>query len=266
MSTAQRLNQLMDWVRSDRSRTNLESAAELTGYSRFHLHRLFKEHTGETLQEFSHRNRLARAAQLLRHPRQSILRVALECGFSSAEDFSRSFRRYFGLTPREAGRGARISVNQPAPGRPVETRWPVYLQKMPDLEIYYTRIFRAMSNPQRVQQALRQLYDCSTGPLIGLCWDDMDVSPLSHFIYDAGIVENRSWLNRLHLPARTYVVMDFQGDLGEEAEAFEYLRHSWLPRHNCRPAAGPSLEIFVDERSLEDWDRLNLKLCIPLSE
>jgi len=48
------------------------------------------------------RRRLDRAAELLsaRSPQPQVERVAQECGFASAEYFSRAFRREFGISPR----------------------------------------------------------------------------------------------------------------------------------------------------------------------
>jgi AraC-like DNA-binding protein len=48
------------------------------------------------------RRRLERAAEMLsaRTPQPQVERVAAECGFASAEYFSRAFRREFGLSPR----------------------------------------------------------------------------------------------------------------------------------------------------------------------
>ena len=48
------------------------------------------------------RRRLERAAELLsaRTPQPQVERVAQECGFASAEYFSRAFRREFGISPR----------------------------------------------------------------------------------------------------------------------------------------------------------------------
>jgi AraC-like DNA-binding protein len=48
------------------------------------------------------RRRLDRAAELLsaRSPQPNVESVALECGFTSAEYFSRAFRREFGISPR----------------------------------------------------------------------------------------------------------------------------------------------------------------------
>jgi AraC-like DNA-binding protein len=58
------------------------------------------------------RRRLERAAEMLaaRSPQPQVERVAQECGFASAEYFSRAFRREFGISPR-AYRSAHRETN-----------------------------------------------------------------------------------------------------------------------------------------------------------
>ena len=70
------------------------------GLSAFHLHRLLSAVAGETPKAYTLRLRLGHGAARLLTGRQSVLDVALSCGFNSHEAFSRAFRRQFGLTPR----------------------------------------------------------------------------------------------------------------------------------------------------------------------
>jgi hypothetical protein len=61
--------------------------------SEYHFHRVFDAMTGETLNDFTNRQRLEKAARLLTTTRQSATEIALECGFSSSATFSRSFNK-----------------------------------------------------------------------------------------------------------------------------------------------------------------------------
>lgn len=79
---------------------SLGALAAQTGLSAFHLHRVFSATAGETPKQFTLRLRLGRAAVLLLAGKDSVLDVALSCGFQSHEAFSRAFRRRFGTTPR----------------------------------------------------------------------------------------------------------------------------------------------------------------------
>ncbi len=69
------------------------------GLSAFHLHRVFSAAAGETPKQFTLRLRLDRAAAMLLTSEDSVLNVALSCGFQSHEAFCRTFRKRFGMAP-----------------------------------------------------------------------------------------------------------------------------------------------------------------------
>jgi len=77
----------------------LAALAAQVGLSPFHLHRVFSAAVGETPKQLTLRLRLGRAAVLLLTSDDSVLDVALSCGFQSHEAFTRAFRRRFGMTP-----------------------------------------------------------------------------------------------------------------------------------------------------------------------
>lgn len=73
-------------------------ARELNRSSR-HVARLFKEHTGQTLQAYRDALRLQRGEQLLRHTELSVKEVAAACGFSNVRQFLRLWKKRHGATP-----------------------------------------------------------------------------------------------------------------------------------------------------------------------
>jgi AraC family transcriptional regulator len=75
------------------------SLAREAGLSTFHLQRIFAAAVGETPKQLTLRLRLGRAAVMLLTSDDSILDVALSCGFQSHEVFIRAFRGRFGTTP-----------------------------------------------------------------------------------------------------------------------------------------------------------------------
>jgi AraC-like DNA-binding protein/effector-binding domain-containing protein len=80
---------------------SLSRIAVRSGWSRFHLHRAWREAFGETPKQLTLRLRLERAAAALAvRPPERVLAVALAAGFLSHEVFARAFRRRFGRTPR----------------------------------------------------------------------------------------------------------------------------------------------------------------------
>lgn len=83
--------------------------AKTAGLSLRQLERCFRNKLGQGVHERYISLRLARSQQLLRETSLSILEVALATGFASGSQFSRSFRRAFGQSPRDARRGARVN-------------------------------------------------------------------------------------------------------------------------------------------------------------
>lgn len=81
---------------------SLENLAEIGNYSPFHFHRIFRGIIGETLQEYINRNRMEKSAMLLSHQKnKSLEEVFLEVGFKSNSTFSKTFKKYFGISPTD---------------------------------------------------------------------------------------------------------------------------------------------------------------------
>jgi AraC family transcriptional regulator len=80
---------------------SLAALADRAGLSAFHLHRVFSAAAGETPKQFTLRLRLGRAAAMLLTGDDSVLDIALGCGFQSHEAFCRAFRKRFGMTPSD---------------------------------------------------------------------------------------------------------------------------------------------------------------------
>ena len=82
-----------------------------TGQSMFHAHRVLRAALGETPKHFTLRLRIDRAAAALISSRDSILDIALECGFESHEAFCRAFRRRYRMSPSAYRKRGQISSN-----------------------------------------------------------------------------------------------------------------------------------------------------------
>lgn len=84
----------------------LNEVAKETGYSYYHMTRLFSSVLGESVGHYINRRRLYNASEKLIHSDQKIIDIAFDCGFESAEAFSRAFKAVFGCSPadyRKAG-------------------------------------------------------------------------------------------------------------------------------------------------------------------
>jgi AraC family carnitine catabolism transcriptional activator len=75
-----------------------EVAAKV-GLSERQLQRHFKRHVGTSLARQYLQFRLAKAHKLLQQTDLPVTEIAITCGFGSLENFSRTYRRHFGVSP-----------------------------------------------------------------------------------------------------------------------------------------------------------------------
>ncbi|HDT6507962.1 TPA: helix-turn-helix domain-containing protein [Klebsiella aerogenes] len=100
MNTAAVIHDLLDWIDNNlESRLDIETVARRAGYSKWHLQRIFKEHTGYPLAEYIRMHKLQRSVERLANSDEPILNVAIALGFDSQQSFNRSFKRQYGQAP-----------------------------------------------------------------------------------------------------------------------------------------------------------------------
>ena len=75
--------------------------AEGHGISYVHFRRLFRSIVGMPLAEYVKRQGILYAANLLGSGNSRIKEISLTCGFKDLSSFSRTFKRYTGLSPRD---------------------------------------------------------------------------------------------------------------------------------------------------------------------
>lgn len=80
-------------------RLKIEDVAEKSGYSKWHLQRMFLQVTGETLGCYIRKKKLYFALSELLLTDHSIYQIALTYGFDTQQSFTRVFKNQFGLPP-----------------------------------------------------------------------------------------------------------------------------------------------------------------------
>lgn len=103
MEYRKRVCQAMNYISQNIDREiTLEEIAAVAAFSRFHFHRIFKAVVGETVAGFTRRLRIEMAAnRLLSNQLEDITTIAMECGFSSSQNFAKAFRQHFDTTPSQ---------------------------------------------------------------------------------------------------------------------------------------------------------------------
>ncbi|MBP2169366.1 AraC family mar-sox-rob regulon transcriptional activator [Erwinia toletana] len=94
------IHTLTDWIEQNLDKTlSIDEVAAKSGYSKWHLQRMFRSVTKQTLGGYIRERRLTLAAEALSHTQRPVFDIAMQYGYDSQQTFSRVFRRQFAQTP-----------------------------------------------------------------------------------------------------------------------------------------------------------------------
>jgi AraC family transcriptional regulator len=255
-----RVNRAIDYVtRNLAEPLKLERVAKVAAFSPFHFHRIFRAMVGETLQDFVKRTRLERALYLMSHARKKPLtEIALEVGFSSSSDFSRSFKAHFGASPRafdlEAWRKKGREQFTPDSERASEQGFPVKLRQLPARRVAYLRVFRPFETG-RVPRAVAKLVawakerNLEGGQWLGYMWEEPELVPLEKCRYDVGLevpegVALSEDVSEQRFAPMKVAEVEIKGSLDLEIRVIDWMYSAWLPRSGFSPDHQPAFEAW----------------------
>jgi AraC family transcriptional regulator len=288
----ERVNRGIDHVVSNLAHPlNLEEVAQAAGFSPFHFHRVFKVLLGETLNQFVKRQRLERALFLMSHaPQRSLTDVALDCGFSSSSDFSRSFKQHYGLPPsvfdietfrnfrrEELERvlssqyGSARIMSLPAGENP--DGFEVSLRNLPARTVAYLRVFEPFRDGV-VQAACERFLawaierGLADGQWLGYMWDEPEIVALADCRYDVALVvedfEPVGEIGRFDFPPMCVAEVVLSGDIALEARAIDWLYKTWLPRSGYVPDNQPAFEAWIGRPFAHGSEHFELACQLPV--
>lgn len=95
-----RLRRAKDFVEENLERSiGVADIAEAAGISQYHFSRAFRQATGQAPYAYLLERRIVAARRLLIEKPMALTTIAAQCGFSSLSQFSRMFKREFGVSP-----------------------------------------------------------------------------------------------------------------------------------------------------------------------
>lgn len=95
------LTRIKDYIHTHIAVATLQSTADFVNYNPIYLSRLFKEKAGINFISYIIQERMQFAVELLRQPSCPISQISEAVGYSNEKNFSRAFKKYFGVSPAE---------------------------------------------------------------------------------------------------------------------------------------------------------------------
>jgi AraC family transcriptional regulator len=288
----QRVNRAIDYVVGHLDEPlRLRELARVALLSPFHFHRVFQALIGATPADFVQRLRLEKALRLLSQSRPpSLTAIALACGFASSSDFSRSFKRRFGVPPsafdvaawrRVHGAELAALVEQTA-ARPHVKRLPprhnpdsfrVRIRELPARTVAYLRVDRPYEGDNAMQAVWRLLTwaernGVADGQWLGYQWDDPEVTSLEDCRYYVAVAAERftprGEVGRYRFPSLTVAEVAIRGGVDLELRALQWLYGCWLPRSGFVPDDQPCFEAWLGRPFAHGTAYFELAVQLPI--
>jgi DNA gyrase inhibitor GyrI len=215
--------------------------------------------------------------------------IALEAGFGSHSEFTRAFRRWFGLVPSAWDRRSRlapVSVREESswngPGIQelirADTGPPVRASRirLPRARMAYVRVIRPFEAGalargwDKLQTWMaRNGVPLPRSGLVGMSWDDVEATPLDQIRYDLAIevasgTPAGAGIGMQDFPAMECLAARAAGSLARVARVWDHLYRVSLPAARRDPGNWPAQEryrVIPDFARDDGWD---LDCVVPL--
>ncbi|WP_066062054.1 response regulator transcription factor [Neobacillus soli] len=92
---------IKEYVKAHFKNASLEGAAQIVYMNPHYVSKYFKQKTDENFSEFVFQIKMEAAAKLLKTMKYKAYEVSEMVGYSNAKNFTRAFRKYFGVSPKE---------------------------------------------------------------------------------------------------------------------------------------------------------------------
>ena len=256
---------------------SLETLAHVSGFSRYHWHRIYRAVRGETAAQTVRRLRLERAAAMLTETSWPVERIAWKAGFTGTEVFSRAFLRSYGTTPsrfRNDGRAASSGSSMMSCGSgltsPVREApgWPVRVEARCG---YRLAVSEHRGSYMDIGRAFSRVRDrVGSGSLmVAIYEDDPDAVPPADLRSAAGTVVDpgtripHDLAERL-VPAGRYAIMRYVGPYSSMHVAYLWLYGQWLPSSGEEPRDHPIVEEYLTDPATTPPAHAVTDILLPL--
>lgn len=95
------INKIKDYVKINFKNATLDEAAKVVYMNPHYVSKYFKQKTDVNFSDFLFQVKMEEAAKLIKEMKYKAYEVSEMVGYSNAKNFTRAFRKYFGVSPKE---------------------------------------------------------------------------------------------------------------------------------------------------------------------
>jgi len=258
---------------------SLEDLASKSCWSRWQLQRIFQEYTQQNVAHYVRQQKLSKAAELVLLNNNRMIDIAYMLGFGSEISFSRAFKSYFNMSPKQyQKRGLRMGIKKPLIKSPftefelnslfVQIR----IDHLPEMTIYGVQnkikgiasespdYMQTVPDTWRKFEELSHTKNIMTDRYFGvISVDESDQE--GQLSYLAGTPIPIDSATSIDLSNQDYAVVSFEGPTHKFAKIVEWFVFFWLPNSEYELWESHELEVYKKQI---DKSRLEVEYWLPI--
>lgn len=271
---------------------DLKTLSEISNFSEYHFHRIFKAFIREPLGTYITRLRLERAAHELRYSEMTIEEIAYKVGYEVPSSLSKSFKQLYGISPKEYRADKNFFImkkietnpvaNHSLINNPVANQNSDFKLKAPKIceldskRAIYIRLNGAYNNLDfpgtfaKLWSYVKERKLFSAGiEHIGIYHNDPKVTEVEKLRSDVCLVickpaEPHGEIGVKDIAGGKYAIFSYQGPYNNLGVVYDTIFSKWLPESGEQLRDQPLFEKYINDPTRTEPAKLKTEIYVPL--
>ncbi|MFV0331803.1 MAG: GyrI-like domain-containing protein [Dysgonomonas sp.] len=273
---AKRINIVIEYIGNHlNNEMDLKELAEISNFSEYHFHRIFKAIIGESIGAFVVRMRVETAARLLRYTTLSVQDIAYNVGYGAPSSLTKVFRQFYNISPTDYRNNKSYRIMKPLQtSSDIKLKDPKVVELEPKKAIYV----RLQGNYRTIDYggAFSKLWSfvkenkLFTAGIEHLTMghDDPHVTDSDKLITDVCLVIHKDVSPRGEIGVRDvaggkFLVFTYVGPYDNLFNVFDTI-YRWIPENGYELRMEQGFEKYLNHPGKTTPDKLKTEIYIPI--
>ena len=272
-----RINVVIEYINNHLDEEmDLNKLAEISNFSPYHFHRIFRAFQQETLASFITRIRVEAAARLIRYSELPIETIAYNVGYETPSSLSKAFKQLYNISPTEYRINKSYFIMKREELNPeLKLKSPKFVELENKTAIYIrlTGAYSELDFPGawgRLWNFVKEQKLYSAGiEHIAIYHDDPKVTEAGKLRSDVCLVihkpvQPQGEIGVKEIQGGKYAVFSYQGPYTNLGVVYDTIYAKWLPESGCELRNIPMLEKYMNDPSKTEPEKLKTEIFIPI--
>lgn len=293
----QRIHKVQDYIEHYLGQSlSIEELASAAGFSKYHFSRIFQGMLHEPLAHYVNRIRMERALFLLAHRAdKNMTDIGYELGLSDSAVFSRTFKNYYGISPREYRKEYsknckdsfllseynKDTAKKEWEGDPFPVTGQITIENLEEKQVAYVRHTGTYETLAKEYEGLIQalfayakkqhLLVDGQNWVLAIYHDNPEFGEESQFrtslcltVPDGLQIQEDGILGTMKLEGGLYAVGHFQIQQEQYSDAWNYMYQEWLTGSGYVPRNSYPFEVYLNDPYANERHIHEVDIYVPI--